>query len=254
MYAAFSVSSRTCSSSTRLHAIACSVAPCRARSCPKARRVLARAHSAARARSATPMLRMQWCMRPGPSRACAIAKPPPSSCSKLARDTRTLWKATSAWPWGASSYPNTLSMRTTSTPAVSIGTSTIDCCIRTDAPAASASPLGPPPPTTRPMTMASLQRGSPAPVVHTLRPLMTYSSPSRSMRVCTFVASEHALCGSVIAKHERISPRSSGCSHVCCCSRVPKCARSSMLPVSGAAQLNTSAHHSLQPISSARGA
>ena len=45
-----------------------------------------------------------------------------------------------------------------------------------------------------------------------------------------------ATHGSVIAKHERISPSSSGRSHCSCCSGVPNWARISMLPVSGAAQ------------------
>ena len=86
MCAAFSVSKRHCSSSMRLSAIlpregrrtlvvqsmnqrsgfellrryACSVAPFCASSWPKARRLFARAHSAASARSAIPIVRMQW--------------------------------------------------------------------------------------------------------------------------------------------------------------------------------------------------
>jgi hypothetical protein len=35
------------------------------------------------------------------------------------------------------------------------------------------------------------------------------------------VASEDATAGSVMAKHEAMSPRSSGTSHRLCCSRVP---------------------------------
>ena len=105
-----------------------------------------------------------------------------------------------------------------------------------------------------PMTTKTLQRGSAAPVIHHLRPLMTYSSPSRTMRVSMFVASEVATAGSVIAKAERISPSSSGSSHCFCCSSVPSRWSSSMLPVSGAAQLVASGASSrLQPVSSASG-
>jgi len=42
---------------------------------------------------------------------------------------------------------------------------------------------------------------------------MTSSSPSQEILVAMFVASEDATSGSVIAKHERISPSSSGSSH-----------------------------------------
>ena len=52
--------------------------------------------------------------------------------------------------------------------------------------------------------MKTSQRGSAAPEVNHLRPLMTYSSPSRSIRVSMFVASELATAGSVIANPERI--------------------------------------------------
>ena len=45
--------------------------------------------------------------------------------------------------------------------------------------------------------------------------------------------------GSVIPKHDLISPASSGVSHRCFCSSVPYLTRTSMLPVSGAEQLNT---------------
>ena len=61
-----------------------------------------------------------------------------------------------------------------------------------------------------PMKMQILQRGSVAPVVYHLCPLMTYSLPSLTIDACTLVASLDATAGSVIAKHERISPSSSG--------------------------------------------
>ena len=50
------------------------------------------------------------------------------------------------------------------------------------------------------------QRGSIAPEVHHLRPLMTYSAPSRWMLHSMLVASEEATKGSVMPKQERISP------------------------------------------------
>src|SRR2546430_3945741 len=80
------------------------------------------------------------------------------------------------------------------TPGVSVGTRIIDCC---EWRAASGLVL--------PITIRILQRGSPAPEVHHLRPLMTYASPSRRMLVWMLVASEEATSGSVIAKAERIS-------------------------------------------------
>ena len=90
-------------------------------------------------------------------------------------------------------------MRTTSTPGASSGTSIWDCCLWRGA---SGSLL--------PMTMATLQRGSPTPEDHHLRPLMTYASPSRRIEVVMLVASEEATSGSVIRKAERISPAISG--------------------------------------------
>ena len=60
------------------------------------------------------------------------------------------------------------------------------------------------------MTMRTLQFLCRALEVHHLRPVMTYSSPSRTIRVSTLVASELATAGSVIAKAEAISPASSG--------------------------------------------
>ena len=70
-----------------------------------------------------------------------------------------------------------------------------------------------------------------------------------------FVASLEATSGSVMPKHERISPSSSGCSQRSCCSGVPNFARTSMFPVSGAAQLIASGAISmLRPLISAIGA
>ena len=72
-----------------------------------------------------------------------------------------------------------------------------------------------------PIRIATLQRGSPAPLDHHLRPLITYSPPSRSMLQRMFVASDEATSGSVIRKADRISPSISGRSHASFCSRVP---------------------------------
>ena len=68
------------------------------------------------------------------------------------------------------------------------------------------------------------------------------------------VASELATSGSVMAKHERISPRSSGASHASRCAGVANRCSSSMLPVSGAEQLNTSEAQNTRPMISASGA
>src|SRR5882724_3964023 len=101
-------------------------------------------------------------------------------------------------------------MRWMVTPGASSGTRIMDCCLWRGA---EGSVL--------PMKIAILQRGSPAPDDHHLRPLITYSSPSRAILDLMFVASDEATSGSVIAKHERISPASSGFNHCCCCSGVP---------------------------------
>src|SRR6266436_2342622 len=104
------------------------------------------------------------------------------------------------------------------------------------------------------MKIAILQRGSPAPEDHHFRPLITYSPPFRTILDSMFVASEDATAGSVIAKHDRISPASNGFSHRSFCSGVAYRVRTSMLPVSGAEQLKTSGAISLRPIISHSGA
>src|ERR1700676_455464 len=102
--------------------------------------------------------------------------------------------------------------------------------------------------------MATLQRGSPAPDDHHLRPLITYSLPLRTMLASIFVASDDATAGSVIAKHDRMSPASSGFNHRSFCSGVAYRRSTSMFPVSGAPQLNTSGAMMLRPMVSQRGA
>src|SRR5579864_857767 len=124
-----------------------------------------------------------------------------------------------------------------------MGTRIIDCCLCLGA---EGSVL--------PIKIAILQRGSPAPDDHHLRPLMMYSSPWRRMLASILVASDEATPGSVMAKHERISPSSNGLSQRSFCSGVPYRSSTSMLPVSGAEQLNTSGPITLRPMISHRGA
>src|SRR5260370_19287367 len=104
------------------------------------------------------------------------------------------------------------------------------------------------------MKMAILHRGSPALDDHTFRRLITYSSPLRTMLALIFVASEEATSGSVIAKHDRISPASRGFNHFSFCPGVPYRASTSIFPVSGAEQLKTSAAIMLRPMISHSGA
>ena len=73
----------------RASAMRSSHTPCSARVLPNATRLSSRSHRSSRARSAAPMVRMQWWMRPGPRRAWAMAKPPPSSPRMLSTGTRT---------------------------------------------------------------------------------------------------------------------------------------------------------------------
>ena len=73
------------------------------------------------------------------------------------------------------------------------------------------------------------------------------------MRVEMFLASELATSGSVIANALRISPSSSGSSQRSFCSGVPNRCSTSMLPVSGAAQLVASGASARdRPVTSAR--
>src|SRR5215469_8880506 len=68
------------------------------------------------------------------------------------------------------------------------------------------------------------------------------------------VASDEATAGSVIVKQERIFPSRRGFSQVSFCSEVPYRDRTSIFPVSGAEQLNTSGAIELRPITSQSGA
>ena len=105
------------------------------------------------------------------------------------------------------------------------------------------------------MTMKIRQRSRIAPDVHHLRPLSTYSSPSRSIRSWTLVASELATSGSVIANAERISPVEQRLQPPLLLlvgaelASAPPCC-----PVSGAAQFTASGPSRLRPVISASGA
>ena len=126
VHAAFWHSSRVCSISLRDLAIASRTTPCSESGLPNAIRFCTRSTISASARSAAPIARMQWWMRPGPNRAWAIANPLPSSSSRFDTGTRTLSNTISQWPcW--SCQPNTGSERWMSTPGVSTGTRIIDC-------------------------------------------------------------------------------------------------------------------------------
>jgi hypothetical protein len=70
---------------------------------------------------------MQWCTRPGPKRAWAIAKACPGPPMIALAGRRTSLKDTSPWPPGASRKPIVESIRSTFTPGALRGTSTIEC-------------------------------------------------------------------------------------------------------------------------------
>mmetsp|Transcript_11067 Transcript_11067/g.35073 ORF Transcript_11067/g.35073 Transcript_11067/m.35073 type:complete len:277 (-) Transcript_11067:199-1029(-) len=203
-------------------AMACRTASFSASTRPNAFRRCARSTMAAKASSAWPMDRMQWWMRPGPRRPCAISKPRPSPRTMLPLGTRTLSKTISAW---SCSSPKTASGRKIFTPGASRGTRIMDCCS-----------CNGPVKLVLPSSTKILHSGRMAPEIHHLCPLTTYSSPSGSILVEMFVASEDATPGSVIAKAERISPFSKGSSHCFFCSGEPNLSRTSMFPVSGAEQ------------------
>src|SRR5579875_1966362 len=78
------------------------------------------------------------------------------------------------------------------------------------------------------------------------RPVMTQSSPSRTARVVNTRGSAPPW-GSVIEKQEKISPDSSPARYRSFCSWVPKRARISALPVSGACVPNTIGAQGLRP-------
>ena len=155
-HAAFIVRSRACSIAMRDSAMRSWITPWSARCLPNVTRICARLHMSSSASSAMPIARMQWWMRPGPSRACAIAKPPPSSPSTYSFGIRTFSYSVSQWPmpW---SRPNTGIDRTMVTPGVSSGMSTM-LWRRCESPSGSDTP----------MRMANVHRFDAAPLVNHL--------------------------------------------------------------------------------------
>ena len=95
-----------------------------------------------------------------------------------------------------------------------------------------------------------MHRGSLAPEVHHFLPLITYSSPSLTIDDSILVASDEATAGSVIANAERIVPSSNGFIHSSLTSSEAYLSKVSILPVSGAEQLNASGSNCVLPINS----
>ena len=97
---------------------------------PCAYRDTARSHSMSNARLDWPSQRMQWWIRPGPSRFCASANPDPSRPIRFPTGTRTSVYTISAWlpkrPNGVSGSSIVATSRTMSTPGVATGTTIID--------------------------------------------------------------------------------------------------------------------------------
>ena len=77
------------SMSIRARATRCSQIECSISFLPNATRDCSRFTIAFSASSAAPIVRMQWWIRPGPSRPCAISKPRPSPSSMVEAGTRT---------------------------------------------------------------------------------------------------------------------------------------------------------------------
>ena len=125
--AALSTSSRVESIAIRASAIRSRLPPRLASGLPNAVRSRPRRQAASSAASASPISRMQWCTRPGPSRPWAIANASPGPEMMLATGTRTSVNETSPCPSGSSWMPIVLSIRSTFTPGASIGTSTMVC-------------------------------------------------------------------------------------------------------------------------------
>ena len=183
-------------------------------------------------------------MRPGPRRAWAMAKPAFSSPRRFATGMRTSVNSTSEWPSGAW-WCRIGTSRTTRKPGAPLGTMTKEClaCL-----GAAGSGF------VTPITRQNPHFGCKAPVLNHLRPLTTYSSPSRRIVHCRLVGSLEATSGSVIPTDERMVPSISGVRYRSRWSGVANRCSTSMLPVSGAEQLNTSEAQGSRPITSASGA
>ena len=101
-HAALRTSSRAWSMAMRASAIRSRLPPRSTSRLPNAVRAVPRRMASSRASSASPISRMQWWMRPGPSRPWAIAKPSPGPEMTLASGTRTSVNETSPCPIGSS--------------------------------------------------------------------------------------------------------------------------------------------------------
>ena len=101
-HAAFRTSSRAWSMAIRASAIRSRLPPRSTSRLPNAVRLVPRLIASSSASSERPISRMQWWIRPGPSRPWAIAKPWPGPEMTLASGTRTSVNDTSPWPIGSS--------------------------------------------------------------------------------------------------------------------------------------------------------
>ncbi len=229
--AVFSTSSRSCSiGDPGLRDPVPDHALLRPAACRSAVAGRARRHISSSARSAMPISRMQWWIRPGPSRACAIAKPPPSLADQvLGAAPRTSSNVTSAWPpCVAVGRSRTRCMpRSTVTPGVSRGTQdhallVVRLAVRVGLAHHDEDPA---------------VAGSSRPEMHHLRPLMTYSSPSRTMRG----GDVGGVGGGHVGLGHRRTPTGSrrpaaAPATAAAAPASPNRASTSMFPVSGAAQ------------------
>ncbi len=157
---------------------------------PNETRVFARLHISSIARSAAPIARMQWWIRPGPSRSWAITNPPPRVPSRFSSGTRQSSYLISQCP-GPPSWPITDTGRTRLNPGASVGTMIMLARL---CGGASGS-----------VTTIAIAKSAPtAPDVNHLCPLMTHSPSTSSAREWMFVGSEPDVSGSVIEKQLRL--------------------------------------------------
>mmetsp|Transcript_14737 Transcript_14737/g.41212 ORF Transcript_14737/g.41212 Transcript_14737/m.41212 type:complete len:223 (+) Transcript_14737:913-1581(+) len=194
------------------------------------------------ARRAAPSHRIQCVSRAGARRTCAYLKPCPTSPSTASAPTRS--SANSKCPWPPVKLASIVSRaRLVLMPGASIGERNIEA--PTSAPAS-----------LKVRAMIMVKAAPSAPVMSHFSPLMIKPPlPSACAVVLRAVGSEPAPGGgSVIAKHERISPASIGSRY---CRRWSSLAMSSsmcMLPSSGAAMLSATGPSIEYPASSKKSA
>ncbi|MNN52025.1 hypothetical protein D3C81_1666970 [compost metagenome] len=163
---------------------------------------------------------MQWVRRAGERRTWAYLKPSPSSPRIALAGTRRLSMLTTQWPPGK--HESRASMvRSMRMPGLFM----------------SARNMVARPSSSLAMMIARVAPS--APVMNHLRPLIRNSSPTWRAVVCSIDGSEPAPgSGSVMQKHERISPAASGRSQRSFCSSVAIASSMCMLPSSGAAMFS----------------